>query len=379
MTAAPRVLVAPDKLKGSLSAARVAEAMERGVRRVWPSAEVVLMPLADGGEGTVTAVVNASAGRVEWRRVPGPLENHEVDAPIGVLDDSRAVVEMAAASGLQHLSPSPLSALRASSFGTGRLIRMAADLAAPDGSVLVGVGGSASTDGGTGAARALGWRFVDRHGQDLEPGGGALQRLAHIDGHTASRWAGPAVVAFTDVDSPLLGPRGAARVFAGQKGAGPDEVTVLERGLEVLAERIRVDVGPDVTTLARAGAGGGMGAGLAAFFNAPLEPGFGAIASITGLETEIASADVVLTAEGRLDEQSLAGKAPVEVGRLCHKAGVTCMAVAGVVTLDLARLQAVGIRAAYDLTARVGRPPATADPAGSVELVTETLLRTEFA
>jgi glycerate 2-kinase len=241
---------------------------------------------------------------------------------------------------------------------------------------MIGVGGSASTDGGTGAARALGWRFLDSGGADLDLGGDLLRHLARIDAsgvHPALR--ATSVVAACDVDNPLLGELGAARVFAPQKGATRDEVERLEEGLSVLSERIRADLGIDVASMPGAGAGGGSGAGLVAFCGAKLGRGFDVIADAGGLAKEIDQSDFVLTGEGRLDEQSLGGKTPVGVAHLARERGVRCFAVAGEVPLDPGALKGEGFAAAASLTEAVGATRAFEDPVDAVAKATAALLR----
>ncbi|HEX2049260.1 MAG TPA: glycerate kinase [Actinomycetota bacterium] len=368
------VVAAPDKFKGSLDAPAVARAIARGVRRVDPGARVDLVPLADGGDGTIASLVTTVGGRVERVRVHGPL-GAPVDAPLALLSDGRVVVEMAAASGLALLDGA-LDALAATSRGTGELLRAALERrGAHPGAVVVAVGGSASTDGGAGAASALGWRFLDRLGQELAPGGGALASLARVDGERAVRIAPGAVVAACDVDNPLLGPRGAARTFGPQKGAGDADVARLEAGLQRLAEVVARDVGIDVRALPHGGAGGGIGAGLVAFAGARLDGGFELVSGAAGLERAVAGADLVVTGEGRLDAGTLGGKVAAGVARVARAAGVPCVAVAGTVALGRDALAGAGIAAAAGLVEHVGERQARDDPAGAVADVVERLVR----
>ncbi|MGH2699233.1 MAG: glycerate kinase, partial [Actinomycetota bacterium] len=317
------VVIAPDKFKGTLSATEVAEALAKGVRAVIPHASLTLRPVADGGEGTVDALLLAHGGRVSTRRVSGPLAGL-VEAPLAHLADGSCAIEMSDAAGLTLVGADQRDALAASTFGLGQLIAAALD----DGErrILIGVGGSASTDGGTGAARAVGWRFLDRDGKELPQGGGSLGHLARIDGSKVRPEVGAATfVAACDVDNPLLGESGAALVFAPQKGASDEEVEVLEEGLTTLARRIEEDLSIDVAGLPSAGAAGGTGAGLRAFFGAELGDGFEVVAEATQLREAIEEADLVVTGEGRLDDQSLGGKAPVGVARIARALGVRCL------------------------------------------------------
>ncbi len=342
------ILAAPDSFKGSLSAARAARALAEGVRRVLPAEEVLEVPLADGGEGTVEALLASLGGKKVSARVQGP-QGEPVDAFFGLLEDGEtAVVEMAAASGLPLVPPEKRDILQASTFGTGELVRLALEEGARR--IVVGLGGSATCDGGAGMAQALGFSLLDGKGRELPPGGGPLVRLARIDPsgrHPALEKV--RIVAACDVQNPLLGPRGAARVFAPQKGAGPEEVEILEKGLRRLAEALRDQLGRDVADLPGAGAAGGLGAGLAGFFGASLEPGFELVARAVGLEEKIRGARLVLTGEGRLDAQTSMGKAPLGVIRLAGKMGVPVFAFAGEVAPGHEALFEEGLTSAFPL------------------------------
>ncbi|HEV3472029.1 MAG TPA: glycerate kinase, partial [Actinomycetota bacterium] len=358
-----KIVVAPDKFKGSLTALEAAEAMMDAARDVYPAAAFLLRPMADGGDGFLDALMVARGGRTHEVAVTHPL-GAIVNAAYGVFADGTACIEMARASGLQLVGSSERDALAASSLGTGELIVHALSHDPP--SLIVGIGGSASTDGGTGAARALGWRFLDRSGKDLPLGGGALVDLARIVGPAEPRRRVPIIGAW-DVDAPLTGAHGAAPAFARQKGATPGDIERLEAGLVNLAERIRIDVDIDVTSLPGAGAGGGMGAGLVAFFGAELRRGFDVVASASGLASDIAGADLVLTGEGRLDHQSLGGKVPIGVGHLARKAKTPCIAIAGDLQLERRELRANGIEIGVGILQTGGRELNERDPAGAVE------------
>jgi glycerate 2-kinase len=367
------VVIAPDKFKGTLSASEVAEALAKGVRAAIPHASLNLRPVADGGEGTVDALLLAHGGRVTQRRVSGPLPGL-VEAPLAHLADGSCVLEMSDAAGLTLVNAQSRDALASSTLGLGELIAAALD----DGErrILIGVGGSASTDGGTGAARAVGWRFLDHEGRELPLGGGSLKNLARIDGSRVRSEVGATVfVAACDVDNPLFGDSGAARVFAPQKGASEAEVEVLEEGLMTLARRIKEDLDIDVVALERGGAAGGTGAGLRAFFGAELGDGFEVVAEATQLRAAIEEADLVVTGEGRLDEQSLGGKAPIGVARIACAAKVKCLAVAGEVTADPRELKREGISGSAGLLEVVGSDRAFADPTGAIVEATTKLIR----
>ena len=360
-----RILIAPDKFKGTLSARAAAEAMARGARRAGGSCGIGTLPLADGGEGTMDALMNALGGRVVSAEVTAP-DGRRLRGAFALLGDGRAVVEMAAGAGLGLVPEERRDALRATSRGAGDLVRAALDRGASE--VVFGVGGSASTDGGTGAASALGWRFLDRTGREVGRGGAALTRLARIDAaRVDARVRACRVVGACDVGNPLIGPEGAARVFGPQKGARPRDVERLEEGLAALADRVRADLGLDVATRWGAGAGGGMGAGLIAFFGASLETGAELVARAAGLEARLASHDVVLTGEGRLDAQSLGGKVPVAVARAARARGVPCYALAGETALDERARRAAGFAGVASLADRFGAALARREASACLE------------
>jgi glycerate kinase len=323
-----RVVVAPDSFKGSLSAPEAAAAMERGVRAAWPDARIVKVPIADGGEGTVEALVEATGGRYVTNEVRGPL-GRPVDARWGVLGDGRtAVVEMAAASGLTLVPEGRRDPRVASTFGTGQLLRAALDAGFRH--VVVGIGGSATNDGGSGMAKALGVRFLDGRGQPLPEGGSPLVRLVSIDlSGVDPRVAEAEFLVACDVDNPLTGPRGASAVYGPQKGATPAVVEELDAALERYAEVARQATGRDVARLPGAGAAGGLGAGLLFFTPARLVPGVDLVLDSTRFDDLVRGAALVLTGEGRSDAQTAMGKAPVGVARVAQRHGVPVVLVSG--------------------------------------------------
>jgi glycerate kinase len=323
-----RVVIAPDSFKGSLSALSVAGAMERGVRSVFPDAEIVKVPIADGGEGTVEALVEATGGSLRFRRVRGPL-GETVEARWGVLGDGRtAVIEMAAASGLPLVPRERRDPRVASTFGTGELVRAALDAGLRK--VVIGIGGSATNDGGAGLARALGVRFLDAEGRDLPEGGAALARLARIDPSGLDpRLAEAEVMVACDVDNPLTGERGASAVYGPQKGATPEMVRELDAALGRYAELARAATGRDVAGIPGAGAAGGLGAGLLFFTPARLRPGVEIVLETTGFDQAIRGADLVLTGEGRTDFQTAMGKAPIGVALAARRHGVPVVCLSG--------------------------------------------------
>ncbi|MQA12376.1 MAG: glycerate kinase [Pseudonocardiaceae bacterium] len=335
------MLVAPDKFKGSLSAARVADHVITGLRRTKPGLRCTALPLADGGDGTVDAAV-AAGFRLERRTVPGPA-GEPVDAAFAVRGDT-AIVELAQASGLTLAEPAPL---HASTDGTGMLIREAAELGCRR--IVLGVGGSATTDGGSGIARALGIRLLDGSGHDLAPGGAALRFLDRLD---FSGYALPdvEVVLASDVDNPLLGPSGASAVFGPQKGACPEQLTILEDGLARWARIVESELGVSAVDSPGAGAAGGAGFGAIALLGASVEPGIGYLIELLGFDALAREASLVITGEGSLDAQTLRGKVPVGVATAAAKHGVPVIAVAGRCTLGPEDLRAAGLRTAYPLT-----------------------------
>ncbi len=337
-----RIVIAPDKFKGTLDADAVADAVAAGVRRVHPGAELLLRPVADGGDGTVAAALRAgwTAHRV---RVGGP-DGAPRDAVLA-LQGSTALVELATAAGLHLAPPAPLTA---STRGVGELLRAALDAGARR--LVVGIGGSATTDGGTGMLAALGARFLDADGAELLPGGAALAGLDRVDvAGLDPRLAGVEVVVATDVDNPLTGPRGAAAVFGPQKGAGPDEVALLDAALARFAAVVRRDLGVEVETVPGAGGAGGTAAGALAVLGARITSGADLVCDLVGLDAALAGADLCLTGEGALDVQTLSGKAPAVVARRAAAAGVRCVGLAGVVRLGAAELAAAGFTAAHGL------------------------------
>ncbi|MBK9796733.1 MAG: glycerate kinase [Holophagaceae bacterium] len=323
-----RIIVAPDSFKGSVSALGVAEAMERGIHAVFPHAEVLKVPIADGGEGTVEALVAATGGRLLHAEVRGPL-GEPVRAHWGVSGDgATAFLEMASASGLPLVPKDRRDPRITSTGGTGELIRAALDAGLRK--LVVGIGGSATNDGGTGMARALGVRFLDAAGRDLPEGGAALARLARID-HSGldPRLAEASILVACDVDNPLCGPRGASAVYGPQKGATPDMVTELDAALEVFAKVAALATGRDVALAPGAGAAGGLGAGLLFFTPASLRPGVAIVLETTGFEALMRGTDLVITGEGRTDFQTAMGKAPVGVAAVAKRHGVPVICLSG--------------------------------------------------
>lgn len=367
-----RVLIAADKFKGSLTAVQVAAHVEAGLRSVAPGITVESLPVADGGDGTVEAAVAAGFER-RTLTVTGPLGT-PVEAVYALRGDT-AVVEMAEASGLRHLPPGVFAPLTATTYGTGELLRAALDAGAR--TIVLGVGGSATTDGGAGMLTALGARLLDSAGQPVSPGGGPLAGLATADlSGLDPRLADTEVVLASDVDNPLLGPKGAAAVYGPQKGASPFEVEALDAALGRFAEALGDQRSADAPG---AGAAGGIGYGALVGLRATFRPGIEVMLDVLGFEDALARADLVITGEGSLDEQTLHGKAPVGVAQAAGARGVPVLAVCGRVALTPEALRAAGIQRAYalaDVEADVARSMSEAAPL--LERISATLARDTF-
>ena len=343
-----RVLVAADKFKGSLTAVQVAERVTAGLRRAVPDVGVEALPVADGGDGTVDAAVAAGFERREVR-VAGPL-GHEVTAAFA-LRGGTAVVEMAEASGLQRLPAGVLAPLTASTYGSGELLRAALDAGAR--TVVFGVGGSATTDGGAGMLSALGARLLDEDGEPVAPGGGGLAQLARADlSGLDPRLSSVELILASDVDNPLTGPKGAPAVYGPQKGASPDDVELLDAALGHYTKVLEAELGAKAVEYAAApgaGAAGGIGYG-ALLIGARFRAGIEVMLDVLGFAPALQRADLVITGEGSLDEQTLHGKAPAGVAAAARAAGREVVAVCGRLTLPPEALRRAGIRRAYPLT-----------------------------
>jgi glycerate kinase len=323
-----KIIVAPNSFKGSISATQAAKAITQGVHDAFPAAEVVEIPIADGGEGTVEALVTARNGTYQWVNVEGPLGD-PVLASYGVIDDGRtAVVELASASGYVLVTAAMRDPRKTSTFGFGQLLDAARKSGAR--SIIAGIGSSATNDGGAGMAQALGYRFLDDSGRELQRGGAALLRLEHIDaGGFNSQWRSVSVMVACDVTNPLTGPEGASFVYGPQKGAEPVTVRLLDRALGHLAEVIERDLGKRVADVPGAGAAGGTGAGLMAFLDAKLVSGAALVVDASGFDRVLPGSNLVITGEGRVDGQTAFGKAPGEVARRAAVAGVPVLLIAG--------------------------------------------------
>ena len=343
-----KVVIAPDSFKGSLTALHAAEAMEIGLRRVFPSAEVEKVPMADGGEGTVQSLVDATGGMVITERVLDPL-GVEIDAQYGALgDEVTAVIEMAAASGLPLVPPDQRNPLVTTTYGTGQLIQAALNRGCRK--LIIGIGGSATNDGGAGMAQALGAKLLTATGKQVKWGGGGLSDLVSIDiSELDPRLAETETVVACDVNNPLTGEHGASRVYGPQKGATPKMVELLDANLAHFDKILRNDLRKFVRNIPGAGAAGGLGAGLLAFLNATLRSGVEIVMETTQLEQKFAGTNLVITGEGQINFQTVFGKTPVGVATLAKTHNIPVIAIAGSISTDADGVYDAGIDAMIDI------------------------------
>ena len=343
-----KIVIAPDSFKESLSAPQVAEAIARGVKHAAPEAHIICVPMADGGEGTVNAVLAATQGEQRIHRVSNALGN-PIDAAWGWLDNQTAVIEMAAAAGLEHISPDSRDPMKATSTGVGELIRHALDAGAKH--IVLGLGGSATNDAGAGMLQALGLRLLNQNGTEIEPGGAALANLASIDDSLFdTRLREVTVTIASDVNNPLCGVKGASAIFGPQKGASPEQIKQLDAALGHFADICAATLGHDKRNEPGSGAAGGLGFAAHAWMQARFRPGIEVIAGIGGLANAVQGASLVITGEGRMDAQTLLGKTPMGVATIAKQAGVPVIAIAGSLGSGYQGLYGAGIQAAFSLT-----------------------------
>lgn len=348
-----KIVIAPDSFKESLTAPEVATAIEAGFREVFPDAEYVKLPMADGGEGTVAALVSATGGELRETSVTDPLGGR-ITAHFGLTGDgATAIIEMAAASGLALVLPPRRNPLVTTSHGTGELITAALDTGARH--FIIGIGGSATNDGGAGMLQAMGVRLLDGDGKESGPGGGNLAQLDRIDvTDLDTLLAECRIEVACDVTNPLTGPDGASAVYGPQKGATPEMVATLDGNLRHFAACIREQLGIEVETVPGVGAAGGMGAALIAFLKAQLRPGIDIVMEAAGLDAAVRDADLVITGEGRIDSQTVQGKAPIGVARVAKRYNKPVIAIAGSVAEDADVVLQHGIDAVFSVLNRVG-------------------------
>lgn len=373
-----KIVLAPDSYKGSLTAKAACMAMEEGIRRVLPEADIVQVPMADGGEGTVQSLVDATGGQIYKASVKDPLGN-PVSAQYGILGDNEtAVIEMAEASGLYLIPAARRNPLLTTTYGTGELIRDALDRGCRK--FILGIGGSATNDGGAGMAQALGARLLDEEGRELPFGGGSLSRLHHIDvtGLDARIKESSFTVA-CDVENPLCGPQGASQVFGPQKGATSEMIAVLDQNLEHYGDILERDLGKSVKGLPGAGAAGGLGAAIVAFLNGVLKKGVDMVIEATGLEDKLRGAQLVLSGEGRCDFQTQMGKTPFGVAQAARKTGVPVVLIAGSVGPGVEALYQHGVTSVFSMAdGPMTLEEAMRNAAPLLTNVTERIIRLRF-
>ena len=343
-----KIVVAPDSFKGSLTALQASKAIEHGLRRVFPTAEIQKLPMADGGEGTVQSLVDATSGELLAEHVADPLGN-EIEAEYGILGDgTTAVIEMAAASGLTLVPFNQRNPLVTTTYGTGQLIKAALDRGCRK--LIIGIGGSATNDGGAGMAEALGAKLLTNDGTPIPRGGGGLGELSTIDlTDFDARLVATASVVACDVDNPLTGKNGAAHVYGPQKGATPDIVEILDANLAHFASIIQRGMDKVVEEIPGSGAAGGLGAGLIAFLNAELKSGVDIVIDAVQLENQLDGASFVVTGEGEINFQTVFGKTPVGVAKLAKKHGIPVIAIAGSIADEAEGVHEAGIDAMIDI------------------------------
>ncbi len=343
-----KIVIAPDSFKESLSSLEAANAIERGFKSVFPNAVYSKVPMADGGEGTVQSLIDATNGLLKEQVVTGPL-GEPVNAFFGLTGDGKtAVIEMAAASGLHLVPTNKRNPLVTSTRGTGELIAAALDLDVKH--IIIGIGGSATNDGGAGMVQALGGRLLDGSGNDIGPGGGALSKIAAIDlTDLDARLKDVQMEVACDVDNPLTGPRGASAIFGPQKGATPEMVELLDQNLSHFADVAERELGKSFRDIAGAGAAGGLGAGLLAFLHADLKRGVDIILHAVNFEGVVEDADLVITGEGRIDSQTIYGKTPIGVAKAAKKYNVPVIGLAGSLSQDCDVVYEHGIDALFSI------------------------------
>ncbi|PCE63371.1 glycerate kinase [Sediminicola luteus] len=342
------IVLAPDSFKECLSATEVAQAMAQGILEVVPEANIKQIPISDGGEGLLDALVLPLGGTIKSTEVQDPL-GRLITAEYGLLPDGKtAVIEMAKASGLELLTPAEKNPLITTTYGTGQLARAALDQGCDR--FILGIGGSATNDGGVGMAQALGYRFLDGEGNELPPGGGSLGNLVTIDSsHVDPRIKNASFTVACDVSNPFIGATGASKIYGPQKGAKPDMVELLDANLQHLAETISQQLKVDIAQVPGSGAAGGLGGGLLAFFQGHLKQGIELILQTLELDKHLQNADLVFTGEGKIDGQTLYGKTIAGLGRLAQKHNVPVIAVAGKLGEGSENLAQIGVTASFSI------------------------------
>ncbi|WP_334330070.1 glycerate kinase family protein [Companilactobacillus sp. HBUAS59699] len=372
-----KFVLAPDSFKNALTAKQVAQAMQDGLKKVYPEADFVKVPMADGGEGTVQSLVDAKDGEIVTETVVNPLGS-PTQAHYGLIDNGEvAVIEMAEASGIQFVNDFTKNPYVTTTYGTGQLMKSAIKRGAK--TIIIGIGGSATNDGGAGMAQALGASLVDEQGEELKYGGAMLDKLAKIDlTDLMPELTDIKIIVASDVTNPLTGKNGASRVFGPQKGANEEMVEFLDRSLSHYAEVIKRDLGKDLKQTPGAGAAGGLGAGLLAFTNAKLQSGVDIVVDYTGLKEQVKDADVVITGEGQIDFQTKFGKTPIGVSQVTKEVdpNATVIAIAGSIGDKISELYPLGIDAIFTCVSGVqSLDEAISDSQKNIEQVSENIGR----
>ncbi|TCS84202.1 glycerate kinase [Tepidibacillus fermentans] len=347
-----KIVIAPDSFKESLTALQVANAIEKGFKDILNNAEYIKIPMADGGEGTVQSLVDATNGKIIKKEVTGPL-GKPVEAFFGILGNEKtAVIEMAAASGLHLVPQDERNPLITTTWGTGELILAALEYGVDH--IIIGIGGSATNDGGAGMAQALGAKLLNQEGKQIGYGGGSLYQIATIDiTEMDTRLQNVKIEVACDVTNPLTGPKGASAIYGPQKGATPEMVKFLDQNLNHYAEIIRRDLNIDVKEIPGSGAAGGLGAGLLAFLSAELKRGVDIVITATKLEEHIHGASLVITGEGKIDSQTINGKTPIGVAKIAKKYHIPVIGIAGNISNDSTVVHEHGIDALFSIVPRV--------------------------
>lgn len=370
-----KIVLAPDSFKESMTAKETCIAIEKGLRKVIPDLECISVPMADGGEGTTQSLVDATEGEFYSVEVTGPL-GEKRNARFGILGDKKtAILEMAAASGLELVPREKRDATKTTTYGTGELIKAALDKGVE--TILIGIGGSATNDGGAGMLQALGGKLLDRDGNELGFGGGELSKLDKIEiSNLDSRIKNVKIIVACDVQNPLTGPTGASHIFGKQKGANEKQRVELDNNLKLYANIIKRDIGKDIENIPGAGAAGGLGAGLMAFLSAELRKGVEIVVEYSKLEEKVKGADLVITGEGSIDGQTRFGKTPYGVAKTAQKFGIPVIALAGNVGKDIDVLYEYGFSAIFPILPRVeSLEEAIAHGKENIELISESLGR----
>lgn len=370
-----KIVLAPDSFKESMTAKEVCQKIEKGLKKILKNVECISVPMADGGEGTTQSLVDATNGEFFTIDVTGPLGD-VVKARFGILGDKKtAIIEMAQASGLELVPREKRNPMITTTYGTGELIKKALEKGVS--TILIGIGGSATNDGGAGMFQALGGKLLDKNGNDIGFGGGELSKLDRIDiSNLDSRIKDVEIIVACDVQNPLTGKNGASHIFGKQKGANEEEREILDKNLKHFAEIIRKDIGKDVENIAGAGAAGGLGAGLMAFLSAKLKKGVEIVIEYSELEKKIQGADLVITGEGSIDGQTRFGKTPYGVAKTAQKYNIPVIALAGNIGEGVESLYEYGFTAIFPILTKVETlDDAIKNGKNNVEYIAETLAR----